>query len=396
MIADFPILKDTRPLVGIVGTGFVARHFALELWRRRNWDTAPRLAGYLTRRDPAGCDGLPNAEKVTTSVEQLLSSSDLIFECSGDPYWATEIVAQAMAAGKPVMTLNPEFHVTTGSYFASQGYLTEADGDQPGCLASLREEALAMGFVPLVYGNMKGFLNHTPSPADMAYWGAKQGISETMVTSFTDGTKLQIEQVLVGNAFDADIEVEGMSGPEGQEGLAPLAEELALLAECHGRPITDYVLSRNLPHGVFITATHDQAQAAALAYIKLGEGPHYSLMRNNIFVHLEPFKTIERMQRSATPLLANSQNPHLSVAAVAKRDLVADEFISQGCGSYDMRGVAVRIADRPGHLPIGLAKNLHLKRRVEAGAIIQLDDVELAPHRAIELWQDIEKRSLNA
>ena len=97
--------------------------------------------------------------------------------------------------------MNSEFHVTVGSYFVDKGLVTEAEGDQPGVLAQLHEEAISMGFKPLVYGNIKGFLNENPTADDMEYWGNKSGISLDMVTSFTDGTKVQIEQTLVANGL---------------------------------------------------------------------------------------------------------------------------------------------------------------------------------------------------
>ena len=110
-----------------------------------------------------------------------------------------------MAASIPVVTMDAEVQVTTGSHFARKGLFTEAEGDQPGCLAALREEAVQMGFLPLVYGNIKGFLNHNPVPDEMAFWAKKQGISLDKVTAFTDGTKVQIEQGLVANGLGAGI-----------------------------------------------------------------------------------------------------------------------------------------------------------------------------------------------
>lgn len=395
MIVDLPILKTECPSVGIAGTGFVARQFALELCRRQQAQRTLKLSGYLTRRNPADCADLPCSHLATGDIARLIDGSDIIFECTGDPLRALEVVDAAMQAGKPVLTLNPEFHVTLGSAFVERGYLSEADGDQPGCLASLHEEAVAMGFEPLVYGNMKGFLNRNPSPGEMRFWGDKQGISLPMVTSFTDGTKVQIEQVLVGNGLGADIAKEELLGLEGDE-LKPMAAELANRASLMGTRITDYVLSRSLPHGVFVTGRHDSAQSAALDYIKMGSGPFYTLIRPNILVHLEPFKTIERLQLGKPPLLNNSARPRLSVAAVAKRDLMPGERISRGCGSFEMRGIAVRMCERAGHLPIGLAVGVHVRRRIEEGQVIELGDVDLEPHRAIEVWHDIERKALDA
>lgn len=380
------VMRHEPPVrIGVVGTGFVARHFLLELRRR----PAYRLGRVLTRRPPESCTELPvPREALTGSVAETIEHADIVFECTGDVPWAAVTIGAALAAGKPVVTLNPEFHVTVGSAFVGRGLLTEAEGDQPGSEAALWEEAVAMGFEPLVLGNMKGFLNRTPTPEDMRYWAERQGLSLPMVTSFTDGTKLQVEQALVGNFFGADIAQEELLGPATDD----LAEATRLLGEAAtalGRPITDYVLSRRLPHGVFVVARHEAEQRDALRYLKMGDGPFYTLVKPNILVHLEVFKTLERVLRQGRVLLDNSARPRLSVAAVTKRELLPGEQVARGAGSFAMRGICVRIADHPGHLPIGLAEDVRIRRRVEPGRIVGFDDVEIADGPALAAWRSI-------
>jgi predicted homoserine dehydrogenase-like protein len=89
-------------------------------------------------------------------------------------------------------------------------------------------------------------------------------------------------------------------------------------------------------------------------------------------------------------LLHNTATPRLSVAALAKHDLAAGTRVGRGCGGFELRGSAVRIADRPDHLPIGLADSLRLRRRIAAGDILTVDDVELE-HDAdlLALWDPI-------
>ncbi len=36
-------------------------------------------------------------------------------------------------------------------------------------------------------------------------------------------------------------------------------------------------------------------------------------------------------------------------------------MIERGCGSFDLRGTCVNIAERPGHVPICLASELHVQ-----------------------------------
>jgi predicted homoserine dehydrogenase-like protein len=374
--------------IGVVGTGFVARHFVTELLRRPEWS----LARVLSRRPKDTVPGIPEAA-LTDSIDALIDHADIILECTGDIERASCVAERVLAAGRPLVTLNPEFHVTTGSAFVGRGLLTEAEGDQPGSIARLAEDAVTMGFEPLVYGNMKGFLNRLPTPEDMRYWATRQGLSLPMVTSFTDGTKLQIEQCLIGNFRRADIAAEELLGPavDSLDEAGRMLGEAALRA---GGPIIDYVVSPKLPHGVFIVARHDTAQRAALRYLKLGDGPFYTLVQPNILVHLEAFKTLDRIASGGPALLHNTSRPHLSVAAVAKRALRPGERIERGCGSFDLRGICVRIADHPDHLPIGLANNLHLKRAVEPGQVLSMADVDLEGSPALTLWQQIAGKAL--
>ncbi len=186
----------------------------------------------------------------------------------------------------------------SASHFVERGLLSEAEGDQPGCLAALAEDAVATGFTPLVYCNMKAFLNRNPSPEEMRYWAERQDYSIEMVTSFTDGTKVQIEQCLVANGLGAGIAKEDLIGLATGD-LKVAAAELGAAADRLGHPISEYILDRGLQHGVFIIARHDQRQATPLRNFKLGEGPYYVLIKDYCLVHLEVFKTIERRDAGA-------------------------------------------------------------------------------------------------
>ncbi|WP_207459340.1 hypothetical protein [Azospirillum sp. SYSU D00513] len=375
--------------IGVVGTGFVSKHFVMSL--DRHADAA--AVKVLTRRPTQDCTDYPRPELLTNSLDEVLEACDVLLECTGDPIYATDVIDRAVRAGRPVVTMNTEFHITAGSWFAGRGLISEAAGDQPGVQAEMAEELRAMGFEPVVYGNLKGFLNKDPSRADMEFWGAKQGISLPMVTSFTDGTKVSMEQALVANGLGGTIARTGMLTPENDD-LQAAGIQLAEAAEAAGGPIADYVLSRKLPHGVFIVARHDERQQPALQYLRAGQGPYYVILKNNIFVHLEILKTIRRVARQKTVLLDNSASPTISVASIAKRDLRAGERLPYGIGSFDIRGEAVRIADYPGHLPIGLLYHGVLRRAVKAGDVLSMDDVELPESLAFTAWREIERRAL--
>jgi predicted homoserine dehydrogenase-like protein len=252
-----------------------------------------------------------------------------------------------------------------------------------------------MGFRPLAYCNLKGFLNHDPTPEEMTRWARKQGISLPMVTAATDGTKLQVEQALVANFLGATIAAPGLLGPED----ADFRHAGAVLAETGrrlGRPVADYVLCPGGPHGVFIVAEHDPDQAAALKYFRLGEGPFYTILRPNIFVHLEVPRMIRRIVEHGEILMDNSATPTITVVPLAKRVVAGGTYVESGIGSFDFRGICVRIADQPGALPIGLFRRAVLRRRVEPGELLTFDDVELEESLAVQAWRAIERRVLSS
>lgn len=372
--------------VGVSGTGFIARGFIAATRARSDY----RISAVLTRRTPMSVEGIPR-ELLVRTAEELAEHCDLIVECSGDVLHATEVVDVALRAGLPVVTMNSEFHVTSGSWFSGRGMLTEAEGDQSGSLAALAEEVESMGFSPVVYGNTKRYMNLHPTVEEMEFWASKQGISLDQVTAFTDGTKVHIEQALVANGLNAGIAEGGLAGPR-TETLRQAADVLSEHAAAAGLPIADYAITPECPGGIFIAATHGGEHAPALQYFKMGPGPLYIIQRPHHLCYLEIAKTIRRVAFEKRPLLNNGPVPKVSVAAIAKRDLKPGERIPRGLGSFTVRGECVHAAQHLGHLPVGLLQNAVVKHPVKAGDIMGIDDVELPESLALTAWREIECR----
>jgi predicted homoserine dehydrogenase-like protein len=371
--------------IGIVGTGYIAKGILLSLERTGDLE----VSRVFTHSDPSRRADYPRPDLLTNQVDDLVSSSDLVVVASGDPLRAVEPVEAAMASSLPVVTMDAELQVTVGSTFARWGWFSEAEGDQPGCLAALREEALAMGFAPLVYGNLKGFLNHHPTLEEMRYWSGVQGISLDKTVAFTDGTKVQIEQALVANGLGAGIAKDGLLGITA-ESVDAGGVALAQVAEDLGTPLSDYLLGvPGAPAGVFLTARHEAEEQPYLQYYKMGGGPYYTLLRNYHLCHLEVAKTVRRALEGRPPLLNNGPAPTVQVVGVAKKLLKQGKVLRHPIGSFEVRGVAVRTADHPDHVPLGLLDGARLLRHIEAEQTITLDDVELPDSRALELWRGL-------
>jgi len=101
--------------IGVIGTGFVARHFVRELQRRADW----RLAGVLTRRALDRVEGFPD-DCLTESPEALLEAADIVFACTGDVPYMARLAGRVLDAGRPLVTLEAEFQATLGSAFVGR------------------------------------------------------------------------------------------------------------------------------------------------------------------------------------------------------------------------------------------------------------------------------------
>ena len=373
--------------IGVIGTGFISKGFVRFLEHCADLE----LSKALTRRDIKSCNDFPKKEALTNSLEELIDHSDIILECSGDVIHATAAIDQILKAAKPVVTMNTEFHVTTGSYFVGKGTLTEAEGDQPGALAVLHENVAQMGFRPVVYGNVKGFYDPDPAVESMHFWSQKQGISLPMVTASTDGTKMQYEQALVANYFGTAIAKDGMLGPKSED-IQESAFQLAKAAEQVGQPISDYVVNGTSSIRVFIVAEGDPKQKESLSYLKMGDGPNYFFRQDMILCHMEIVKTVRRILKGGGILLDNSTKPAISIAAFAKHDIRKGHKIDHPIGSFDIRGETVRITNNPDHVPLGLLSHGIFKHDIEKGQMICWDDVEVPESLALEAWRVITRR----
>lgn len=374
--------KSLPPIkVGIVGTGCIARGLANLLSKNKNMT----LTGMLSRRMGTIPDLPVSQDLITRKPEKLFEKSDILVVSTGDPIYSTKIIDLAFTYNLPVVTMDADTQVVSGHWLSQRGFITESEGDQPGCLAALNEEALFMGFDPIVYGNIKGFLNQNPTYKEMEFWAEKQGFSINSVTSFTDGTKLQIEQCLVANGLGAELAQKGLIG-ERTNDLQEGAFALAKVATKLQKTISDYIISPDSPPGVFIVAKHRKELAKGLQTYKLGTGPYYLLYKPVHLCYFEIPKTIHRAFYSKDVLLANGVVPAHSVATVCKNRIKAGTKISKGIGSMEVRGEAIKIADYPNHVPIGLMDQVVVKRNIEPGEVVMFEDVDLNESLALQAW----------
>jgi len=316
---------------------------------------------------------------------------DVLIEVTGAIEFGAQVTLEAIAHGKPMVTMNAELDATVGPILKVRAdragvIFSGCDGDQPGVQMNLFRFVRSIGLTPLVCGNIKGLQDPYRTPTTQKGFAEKWGQDPHMVTSFADGTKISFEQAIVANATGMTVARRGMLGrdhPGHVDDLTALYD-IAELTALGG--VVDYVVGAKPGPGVFVLGTiEDPKQRHYLNLYKLGEGPLYSFYTPYHLCHFEVPLTAARVALFADAAIAPLGAPRVEVVATAKRDLKAGEVID-GLGGYMTYGEAETAATTAAGrlLPMGVAEGCVLARDVPRDATLTLADVTLPEGRLID------------
>lgn len=309
---------------------------------------------------------------------------DVVVEATGVPRVATEVAFAAAVAGQNLITMTVEADVTIGRLlrllFERRGAVyTLAAGDEPSAAWELVDFARTMGLEVVAAGKGKNNpLRPTATAADLVEEAQRKHMNPKMLTAFVDGSKTMCEMALLANATGLEIDVPGMHGASVD--IADLAERMRPaedggILSAAGR--VEYVQG-DLAPGVFVVVRCDDPIVARdLAYLGIGEGPYWSLVRPYHLCNLEVPISIANLVRDGRATLV-SRTHTAEVAARAKQDLDPGAPIS-GIGGDEVYGYTVAAADAAaaGLVPLGLLERSRVVQRVPAVELLRLDDVEL-------------------
>ena len=387
--------------VAVVGAGFIGRGLVHRLVRREGI-----AAPLVVNRDPARAvkafesAGVAAADLVVGDDPDVLAAAlaegrpavatdarvlpevagiDVVVEATGAMEFGTQVMLAALEGGRHVVSLNAEVDALLGHHLDAvarrHGVIyTIADGDQPGVLLRMIDEADDLGLRPVVALNCKRNLDVHQSPQDSRPYAERDGTSVEMTTSFGDGTKLHIENVVTANLSGL------LPAPLGTPGVrtevASVADDVRRAGIAEGS--VHFTLGGDFGGGVVVLVTTDDPDfdASYLRYGKLGDGPWYPLFRPYHLIHMEVARTIEQVLGGGPALGRRTPEPVAACVAVAKRDLAAGEVLD-GIGGGASYGVAAGMAEADGLLPIGLSQHATLRRPVGIDRPITLDDVEI-------------------
>ncbi len=395
--------------VGLVGAGFISSGLVNQI---EHYIPGMRVAAIANRTlskasrcyNQAGIQHVStvtDAESVDLNVElgkysvcqdpEILCAStkiDIIVEVTGTINYAAQVVLTAIEYKKPILLFNPELDATLGpilKHYADQAGViySQSDGDQPGVIMNKYRFVKGLGLTPLVCGNIKGFLDVHKNPSDMAAYAKKVNNSVNMITSFTDGTKVNFEQANVANSTGMGVTRRGMSAHRSKEHIDHLTSfyDIDQLLESGG--IVDYIIGPKPSPGVYVFGTTDDPMIKDyLKYLKMGEGPLYSFYTPYHLCNLEIPNSIARVAHFNDPVMVPVGAPVVEVVATAKRDLRTGETLD-GIGGYTCYGECenTKITQQENLLPIGLADNVVLKRDIKQGRALTFDDIEISDDR---------------
>jgi predicted homoserine dehydrogenase-like protein len=365
--------------VGVIGSGFISKGFYLFSLSNKNF----KISNVLTRTKIKSRVDWPNS-LLTNDLERIIKNSDIILECSGDVLHSSTCINEILKNNIPVVTLNSEFHITTGFYFYSKGIVVEAEGDQTGCFYKLNSELIDMGLSPIVYGNYKKYLNYNVSLKQAKHWSNKNNISLDKTIAFTDGSKVEIENVFTANALDAYF----LNRNKHKNKVLNIINESFKT----NKKYVDFFVNKNYPAGIFIATKCDPNQKNYLKYLGFKDN-HQIIERPYHLCHLEIFKTIKDvLQNNKKDFMINKFNRYMA-ASITKKPLKKNTILERGLGSLEIRGIHYKYCKSM--VPITLLNNMRLKYDVPENHLINFNDVEYEGNFAIDIWRNCERKIEN-
>ena len=393
--------------IGLVGAGYMGRAIVAQIQQSMvGMDVVAISNRTVTEGERAYREaGIDDAEHVTDGEELeraraaghhvftddplLLCHApdvEVIVEVTGEVEVAAHTVVTAIDNGKHVVLVNAELDATIGPILKRRAddrgvVITNADGDEPGVTMNLFRFVKAIGYRPLMAGNVKGFLDNHRNPDTQRGFAEQHGQRPKMVTSFADGTKLAMEGTVLANGTGLRIGSRGMDGHKCDhvENVLDLYSPQDLL----DGPRVEYVLGAEPGSGGFVVGYNDDpAKQAYMSYFKMGDGPLYVFYRPFHLTHLETPLSIARAALFGDATIAPARGPVADVLTMSKRDLSAGEELD-GIGGFTCYGV-IDNADTTtaeNALPMGLSEACRLVRDVGADQPITYADVELPAGR---------------
>ncbi len=345
---------------------------------------------------------------VTTNSQIVIESEiDVILEATGVPEVAARHAYDAINSKKNIVMATVEAECVVGPLLSKMAkekgvVYGQAYGDQPALICELYDWAVSSGFRVVAAGEGTAarleWRHATPDDALQRFGFTLEEIERLkmnpkMYNTFLDTTKCAVEMVAVCNATGLKPDVRGMHFPLGSVKDVPRLLSLKRdggILESEG--IVD-VMTRVRPEGkrirndirwgVFVVVTSDSRDVKGLFKTyeahRGGKGKNALVYRPFHWAGLEASVSLIRAALYNEPTGAPlPTTPSAEVLTASKRTLKPGDVLDGG-GGYTVYGLAEKaeVAKKENLLPLGLAENIHVVRKIPPHGVLKYDDVEL-------------------
>jgi predicted homoserine dehydrogenase-like protein len=329
---------------------------------------------------------------------------DVLIEATGDPRAGIHHCLASIGHGRHAIMVNVEADVVAGPLLARKAnaagvVYSLAYGDQPAIICEQVDWARTNGFEVVCAGKgtryLPSFHQSTPETVwknfDFSEEAVSRGMNPKMHNSFIDGTKSAIEMSAVCNACGLDPQDDGLAFPPSSRfELAQICKPKSAGGVLTRSGTTEVVSSLyrdgiEVPHHlqmgtyVIVKAGSDYTAHCFVDYRFLPDqsGQYSALYRPSHMIGLELGTSVASAALRREPTGCPSEF-RSDVVATAKKELQPGDVLD-GEGGYCVWGKQMP-ASRSleiGGLPLGLANNVKLKRKIAQGEHITWHDVEI-------------------
>ena len=403
--------KEGNPIkVALVGAGFMGHGIALQIEKYVKGMELTAISNRTITKarhayEEAGVEiietvntvaqleeAISKGRRAITDKPDLLCQAngiDAIIEATSDVEFSAHVAMEAIRNKKNLVLMNADCDATVGpilKVYADRAGVTisATDGDQPGSMMNLYRFVNAIGYKPVLVGNMKGLQDFYRTPETQKAFAAMSGLSPRMATSFADGTKISMENTLVANATGFGVGKRGMFGPKCDH--VDQAKDLFSVDKLLERGLVDYILGAKPGPGVFVLGYDvNPKRIPYMRYYKLGEGPLYVFYTPYHLASLEVPLTVARGVLFNDAAVSPIGGSVCDVITVAKRDLKAGEVLD-GIGGFTCYGMIENSSTCKSEnlLLMGLSEGCRLKRDIPKDSVITNTDVEKPEGRLID------------
>ena len=387
--------RNENVKVGLVGAGQMGQGIVAQISKMYGVDLV-----CIIDRNQKQLDIASNRYKKHKENKVLCSDSitaldnvalDIVIEATGTPASGATVAKNVLNRGINLILLNVETEATIGLALRreaekNKAIVTVADGDEPVAALDLYNFATELSFEVVSIGKGKNNpFNIFATPSSLAKEASLKQMNPKMLTSFVDGTKTMVEMTALANFLNFTIDIDGMHGIEATyENINQYYIPKKDGGMLDKSQVVDFAFG--IAPGVFaVIYSEDDYVNYEMEYLKMGQGPYWTLARPYHLTSLEIPRTIRHiMLEKYSKLSAQSWN--VEVVAYAKQDIEPGTNLESIGGDY-IYGKAQKTSTSNGLLPIGIAENSIVNKAIKKGQPIATEAIDAQDNDLCEFWR---------